>query len=117
MVTNLVRINGTNFGSITVDGKRYPHDVWIFADGSIRRRDRDHEFTLDELDVLLERRPELVIVGTGQSGCVKIANESIEHATKRGVEVRSDVTPNALERFNEAIRTRRRVAGTFHVTC
>jgi hypothetical protein len=50
----MVKIDGTSFGSVTVDGERYSHDIWVFADGSIRRRDRDHEFTLDEFDILLE---------------------------------------------------------------
>jgi hypothetical protein len=57
----VAKIDGTSFGSITIDGKHYPYDIWIFADGSIRRRDRDHEFTLDEFDLLLEGNPEVVV--------------------------------------------------------
>lgn len=114
---NVVRINGTSFGSINVDGKRYPHDVWIFADGSIRRRDRDHEFTLDELDLLSEGKPEVVVVSTGQSGCVRIDEDVAREASKRGIKMISYITPNALKRYNEAANAGRRVAGAFHVTC
>ena len=114
---SMVRIDGTSFGSITVDGKRYPHDVWIFADGSIRRRDRDHEFTLDELDLLSEGKPEVVVVSTGQSGCVRIDEDAAREASKRGIKMISDITPNALKRYNEAANAGRRVAGAFHVTC
>ncbi len=113
----MVRIDGTSFGSITVNGKHYSHDVWILADGSIRRRDRDHEFTLNELYLLLEGKPELVIVGTGQSGCVQVDKEAAELALKQGVKIIDDITPDALKRYNEAINARRRVAGAFHVTC
>lgn len=113
----MVRIDGTSFGSITVDGKQYPHDVWILADGSIRRRDRDHEFTLNELYFLLEGEPELVIVGTGQSGCVQVDKEAAELAVKQGVKIIDDITPDALKRYNEAVNAGRRVAGAFHVTC
>jgi len=116
-VRNVVRVDSTGFGSITVDGKRYPHDVWIFADGSIRRRDRDHEFTLDELDLLLDGRPEVMIVGTGQSGCVGISEDAAMEAGRRGVKIISDVTPNALKQYNEAIKAKRKVAGAFHTTC
>lgn len=113
----VIRIDGTSFGSITVDGKRCPHDVWIFADGSIRRRDRDHEFTLDELDLLLDGKPELVVVGTGQSGCVRIDDDATREASRRGVNVIGDITPRALKLYNEAADAKRRVAGAFHVTC
>lgn len=113
----MVRIDGTSFGSITVDGKHYPHGVWILADGSIRRRDRDHEFTLNELYFLLEGKPESVIVGTGQSGCVRVDKKAAELAVKQGVKIIDDITLNALTRYNEAANAGRRVAGAFHVTC
>lgn len=113
----VVKIDGTSFGSITIDGKRYSHDVWVFTDGSIERRDRDHEFTLNELDLLLKGKPEVIIVGTGQYGCVRVDREAAELAVEQGVQVIDDITPNVIERYNEAVRARRRVAGAFHVTC
>jgi len=45
-------INSTSFRSITINGKEYPYDVWVFVDGSIRRRDRNHEFTLEEFEII-----------------------------------------------------------------
>ncbi len=114
---NMTQIDSTSFGSITVDGKRYAHDVWIFADGSIRRRDRNHEFMLDELDLLLDGGPEVVIVGTGKSGCVVIDEYAAREAGRRGIKIISDVTPNALKQYNEAIKAKRKVAGAFHTTC
>ena len=113
----MVHIDGTSFGRIIVNGKCYSHDVWIFTDGSIKRRDRDHEFTLDEFDLLLEGKPELMVVGTGQSGCVRIDEDAAREANRRGIKIISAVTPNALKLYNEAVKTKRRVAGAFHVTC
>ena len=113
----MVRIDGTSFGSITVDGKHYSHDVWIFADGSIRRRDRNHEFTLNELDLLLEGKPELVVVGTGQAGCVRIDEDAVREASRQGIKIVGEPTPGALKLYNEAVKTKRRVVGAFHVTC
>jgi hypothetical protein len=113
----MVRIDGTSFGSITVDGEVYHHDIWIFADGSIKRRDRNHEFTLDELYGLLEGKPELIIVGTGQSGCVSVEEAVLAEAKKRGFEVVDEITPKAIRRYNDALRAGKKVAGAFHTTC
>lgn len=113
----MIQIDSTSFGSITVDGKRYAHDVWIFADGSIRRRDRNHEFKLDELDLLLDGGPEVVVVGTGQSGCVGIDEDAAREAGRRGIKIISDITPNALKQYNETVKAKSKVAGAFHTTC
>ena len=113
----LAKIDGTTFGSITVDGGRYPYDIWILADGSIRRRNGNHEFTLNELDLLLKDRPEVVVVGTGQSGCVRIDEDATREASRRGIKIISDITPKALKRYNEVVKAKRRVAGVFHTTC
>jgi hypothetical protein len=110
-------MEGTSFGSITADGETYPHDIWVFADGSIRRRDRNHEFTLDELYGLLEGEPEVVIVGTGQSGCVRVEEAVLEEAKRKGFRVIRDTTPRAINRYNDAVKAGKRVAGAFHVTC
>ncbi|MFN4133486.1 MAG: Mth938-like domain-containing protein [Candidatus Hadarchaeales archaeon] len=110
-------INGTSFGSITVNGRSYTHDVWLLASGELRRRDRNHEFILDEFLMLLEGGPEVVVVGTGQTGCVRIEEDVKEEAGRRGVELLWDKTPKALGLYNEAVKKGRRVAGAFHVTC
>ncbi len=113
----MVKVDETSFGSITIDGKRYSHDVWILADGSIKHRDRNHEFTRAELELLLREKPELVVVGTGQSGCVEIDREAARVAAERKVEIISDITPRALEMYNQAVKAGRKVAAAFHLTC
>jgi hypothetical protein len=112
-----MRIEGTSFGSITVDGKTYHHDIWVFADGGLRRRDRNHEFTLDEFYELLRGEPEVLVVGTGQAGCVGIEKAVVREAERRGIEFVSAETPRAVSLFNEAVKSGRRVAAAFHTTC
>lgn len=112
-----MRINKTSFGSITVDGRTHPYDIWIFADGSVRRRDRNHEFALEELRMLLNGDPEILIIGTGQAGCVRVHQAVVEEAHRRGVEILSAETPRAVREFNRAVRAGKRVAAAFHVTC
>ncbi|MEM2192350.1 MAG: MTH938/NDUFAF3 family protein [Candidatus Hadarchaeales archaeon] len=110
-------INGTTFGSITVDGRTYNHDVWLLVTGELRKRDRNHEFTIDEFLMLLEGEPEVVVVGTGQAGCVRVEDEVREEAKRRKVELFCLETPEALKVYNRAVAAKRKVAGAFHVTC
>ena len=108
-------INKTSFKSITIDSKTYDHDVWVFADGSIKERNRNHEFTIEEFQIITRDNPEILIIGTGQYGVVKIREEVFKAAKKRGIELVIDKTPVAIKRFNEI--KGKRIAGAFHTTC
>ena len=107
-------IDGTEFGSVTVDGKTYGHDIWIFADGTIKPRTKSHDFTAGELELLAMAGPEVVVVGTGQSGCVTVSEEAKKYAQEHGIELVCAETPEAIKKFNEAAGKK---AAAIHVTC
>ncbi len=94
-------INSTSFGSITIDNKTYNHDVWIFVDKTIQRRSRNHEFTLEEFNIITKGNPKILIIGTGQNGVVAIAEEVIKAAEEKNIELIYDITPAAIKKFNE----------------
>ena len=72
-----MEINNFTFGSVTVNNVNYDHDIYIFANGKIQTRDKGHEFNASELQLLIKDKPQVVIVGTGQSGAVKITEEAV----------------------------------------
>ena len=37
-----IALEATSFGSITISGKKYDHDVYVFWDGRVERRVGDH---------------------------------------------------------------------------
>lgn len=108
-------INSTSFGSITIDNKTYNHDIWIFADKTIQRRNRNHEFTLEEFNIIAKANPEIVIIGTGQYGVVKINEEVIKAAKEKNIELMCNKTPIAIKKFNEL--KDKRIAAALHTTC
>jgi hypothetical protein len=108
-------INSTSFGSITINNKTYDHDVWIFADKTIEKRNRNHEFTLEEFNIITKDNPEILIIGTGQNGVVTIAKDVIKAAEEKNIELFYDITPNAIKKFNE-LRDNK-IAAAFHTTC
>lgn len=108
-------INSTSFGSITIDNKTYNHDIWIFVDKTIQRRDRNHKFTLEEFNILTKNNPEIIVIGTGQYGVVEIEENVIKASKERNINLIYDRTPSAIKKFNEL--KDKKIAAAFHTTC
>ena len=118
-----MRIEGTSFGSITIDGKTYDHDVLIRLDGTIAKRKKklskklygtSHVVSEDEAKFVFEKGSELLVLGSGQEGNVRLSPEAETYLTKKGCKVVIQPTPEALRVFNNA---RGKKIGLFHVTC
>ncbi len=58
------------------------------------------------------------MVGTGYYGNMVIAEETLEHARKRGVEIVAARTPDAVAEFNRLQSDpKKRVVAALHLTC
>jgi hypothetical protein len=110
------KIDSSYFGSIIIDGKKYNKDVVIFWDGEIQEKDGFHVFSKSELQDLLMRDPELIIIGTGNVGNVKIEPAAEIFARVNGVQLISKLTPQAIEDFNKYSRKKKTIA-VLHITC
>jgi hypothetical protein len=118
-----MRIEGTSFGDITIDGKTYDYDVVIRLDGDIEKRKKklskklygtSHVVSKDEAQFVFEKGSELLVVGSGQQGNVRLSPEAESYLAKKGCKIVIQPTPEALRVFNEA---RGKKIGLFHVTC
>ncbi len=117
-----MKIDGTEFGSITIDGETYPHDVLIRLSGKISKRKKklskklygtSHIMALEEAEFVYEKGCRLLIVGTGQNGNLRLSPEAAEFFSNKGCEVLAEPTPRAIALFNKA----KGMIGLFHVTC
>jgi hypothetical protein len=118
-----MNIDGTEFGSITIDGESYPHDVLIRLSGEIRKRKKklskkhygtSHIMSLEEAGFIFEKGCRLLIVGTGQDGNLRLSPEAAEFFAGKDCTVLAEPTPRAIALFN---RTDGEKIGLFHVTC
>lgn len=118
-----MRIERTEFGSITIDGEIYPYDVLIRLSGKIRKRKKklskkhygtSHIVSLDEAEFVYEKGSDLLVVGTGQNGNLRLSPEAAEFFSRNGCSVLAEPTPHAIATFNEAKGEK---IGLFHVTC
>ncbi len=116
-------IDGTCFGSITIAGETYAHDVVIRADGQVERRCKElsravhgtsHKVSRDEAADVFAAGAGRLIVGTGQSGGLALSDEAAAYLRDHGCAVQLLDTPAAMAAWNAAEGA---VIGLFHVTC
>jgi hypothetical protein len=116
-------IEKTRFGSITITGEVYHHDVLIRLDGEVKKRKKklskaiygtSHVISLDEAKHVYEDGVELLVIGSGQTGLVKLSEEAAEYFKSMNCRVDLQPTPQAFQAWNQA---EGRVIGLFHITC
>ena len=111
-------INHYEFGSITINGKEYQHDVIVYGDASADDqwwREESHNMTVKDLKCLPDTFDALVI-GNGATSCCLIPKETIKHFGEKG-EVIVQKTGEAVKTFNQLLSEGKDVVGAFHLTC
>ena len=119
------RIDATDFGSITVGGRVFDHDVVISPDGEVTKRKKklskavygtSHTISLHEAKYVYGQAAaaDRLIVGAGQYGRVHLSPEAAEFFARRAWEITLLPTPQVIGIWN---KTEGRAVGLFHVTC
>ncbi len=118
-----VRIDGSSFGNITIDGTIYDHDVVIRLSGSVEKRRKklskrqygtSHMLSRKEAKFVFEKGCDMVVIGSGQQGNLRLSPEAKEYFGKKRCMVVLQPTPDAICTFN---RSRAHKVGLIHVTC
>ena len=107
------------FGSITIDGVTYTKDVIIFSDHVLPnwRRREGHKLTMYDLEDVLAKKPDILVVGTGKTEMMKVPFELIQDLENKGITLQCYKTDEAVEKFNEYIDNDTDVVAALHLTC
>jgi glucokinase len=117
------RIESVEFGSVTVGGKTWNRDIHIRANGKVKKRKKkwgrkdhgtSHIIGPRELKKALKKGAEVLIIGEGFDGMLRLADEGREMLDQRGVRWQILPTPEAVEAWQQ---TDGRKALILHVTC
>jgi hypothetical protein len=119
------RIDGTSFGSVTVEGTVFEHDIIIRPDGQVKKRKKklskaiygtSHMISLQEAKYVCEQGADAgrLIVGSGQYGNVELSPEAVAYLKRRKCDVLLLPTPDVIDVWNT---TEGSAIGLFHVTC
>ena len=111
-------INSYDFGRIVVDGKAYTNDVIIFPDRVKDNwwRKEGHALHIEDIETVVEEKPEVLIVGTGKYGILNVLPETREYIKSKGIELIVEPTDRACEIYNEISKDKKAVAA-LHLTC
>ena len=109
-----------DFGRMLMDGENHTQDVIVQGDrveGSWWHKE-GHNPAPDDLGSMWETRPDVLVVGTGSYGNMRVPEETREFASSLGIELRSAPTTEVVGDFNDlASDPSRKAAAAFHLTC
>jgi hypothetical protein len=112
------KIDSYHFGQIVINGRKYTSDVIIFPDRVQGDwwRDESHELALKDIADIIDENPEIVLIGTGSSGLMKVLPEVASAIEARHIQLIVQSTAEACEIYNQLSQTQR-VAAALHLTC
>jgi hypothetical protein len=113
----------TEFGSVTLDGEVFDHDVIIRLGGRVEKRKKklskavygtSHTISLAEAEHLYQEGVERLLIGAGQEGRVGLSEEAAAYFARKRCRVELLPTPEVIPVWNQAEGA---VIGLLHVTC
>jgi hypothetical protein len=112
------KIEGYRLGEIVVDGRRYRRDVIVLPDRVLPdwRRLQGHSLAVEDLDEVLGRQPQVLVVGQGAYSRMRVPAGTQREIEAAGIQLIIHPTAEACETYNQ-LRDRVDVAAALHLTC
>lgn len=111
-------IEAYNFGRITIDGKTYTSDVIVYSDriDSQWWRVRGHELCVEDLSGVIQEKPDVLVVGIGYPGLMKVLPETEARFKSEGIQLIAKPTEDACRIYNKLLKEKKVIAA-LHLTC
>jgi hypothetical protein len=108
-----------NFGKIIINSKEYHSDIIIYKNSIDDKwwRKEGHNLCIDDIKEIINKKPDILIIGTGSFGLMKVPKELIEKIKSSGIkQVIVKKTGEACTEYNKLYKTNKIIAA-FHLTC
>jgi hypothetical protein len=113
-----MKIDSYSFGRIVINGTTYTTDVIIYSgrvDASWWRKE-GHLLQLADVAEALQAKPDVLVIGTGNSGVMRVPRETIDRIAAQGIEVKVERTAKAVSIYND-LEGATTVIAALHITC
>jgi len=114
-----MHIDAYEFGRIVIDGTPYSQDVIIHADhvqASWWRRE-GHCLHAQDITDIIAHPPDVLIIGQGFAGCMRVPDELVRALAAKGMEVHVSNTRQAVDDYNRLSGSEKAVVAALHLTC
>lgn len=113
-----MKIESYEFGQIVIGGRSYSSDLIVYPDRVVPSwwRKAGHLLQLVDIQDILDAIPDVLIIGTGHSGLMMVAEETINELRDRKIEFHIEKTKKAVEIFNKS-QKKKKVVAALHLTC
>ena len=111
-------IESYSFGQILINGKKYNSDLIIFKDriNDSWWRKEGHNLHIDDIQEIINKKPEIIIIGTGSFGLMNVSSDLKKYLESMGIEVIIKKTKDACDEYNTLYK-KKKVIAAFHLTC
>lgn len=114
-----MKIEHYSFGSLTVNGNIFKTDIIVFPDRVLNNwvRQEGHLVSVDDLEDVCAFHPEVLIIGTGAYGSLRVPPRVKSRLFDENIEVIDMPTEQACHVFNKFTEQGKKAVGAFHLTC
>ncbi|MDP2807701.1 MAG: MTH938/NDUFAF3 family protein [bacterium] len=114
-----MKIENYSFGSIRIDGKEYRSDLIVYPDHIDDKwwRKEGHLLQMEDMTKAFSCKPEILIVGQGLPGLLKVDVKVEEYCRNQKIDLISLPTMDAVNKYNELANKKPLVIAALHLTC
>ncbi|MEA1939557.1 MAG: MTH938/NDUFAF3 family protein, partial [Candidatus Caldatribacteriota bacterium] len=111
-------IENYSFGKITINRKKYNSDLIIYENSvdDTWWRKEGHNLRIEDIHIILDKNPEVLIIGTGAYGLMKVSSDLIEYLKSKNIRVIIKKTKDACDEYNH-LSQNKKVIAALHLTC
>ena len=111
-------IESYSFGRIVIEGRKYSSDVLVYPESvqDAWQRLEGHNLQLKDLEDALQHSPDVLVIGTGTFGKMKVTPELKAVLEQKGLKVIVARTGQAMRKYNE-MQSEGKVVAALHLTC
>jgi len=115
-------IRSTRSGEISVKGKSFSEDIFVRADGKVKKRNKKHSkkgagvslrIGTEELKKLCKKKPEMLLIGSRHCDKIEISQSGKEFLKDQGTGFRILSVPDAVQQYN---KNKKRTAILINIT-